>query len=340
MNMLASSSASKRISPALTSSSLAAICKAVADPLRLDIMRVLSNDSFGVQELATIFAMPQPGMSHHLKILHKAGLLATRRQGNSIFYRRTLLKTGLEFHDFLHSLFATIDDLALSEETTRRILAVYEDRSAQSRQYFEKHADKFLESQGMLCELNQYLPNLREILDLMDLPRSSQVMEVGPGQGELLKELAKRFDQLVALDNSEEMLALTRKHIAAKDKIHFVQSSLESYDGREGQLDAVVLNMVLHHMSSPRQVFHKVAQLLKDQGCLVIADLCLHNQEWTRASCGDVWLGFDPQDLKEWAAGAGFMEDQSLYLGLKNGFQIQLKLFRLRKGTDDVQSRL
>ncbi len=336
MNLLAPSSAPKRISQPLTSSPLAAICKAASDPLRLDIMRVLSNDSFGVQELATIFSMPQPGMSHHLKILSKAGLLATRRQGNSIFYRRTLLKSGMEFHDFLHSLFATIDELALSEETLRHIQAVYEDRSAQSRQFFERHADKFLENQGMLCELNQYLPNLREILDLMDLPPASQVMEVGPGHGELLKELSKRFDHLVALDNSEEMLALTRKHIPAKDKIRFVQSSLETYEEGAKQLDAVVLNMVLHHMSSPRQAFQKIAQLLRDYGCLVIADLCLHNQEWTRASCGDVWMGFDPQDLKEWAAGAGFMEDQSLYLGLKNGFQIQLKLFRLRKGTDDV----
>jgi ArsR family transcriptional regulator len=123
-----------------------------------------------------------------------------------------------------------------------------------------------------------------------------------------------------------------------RERIRFVQSSLETYETHEGELDAVLLNMVLHHMSSPRQAFQKIAQLLKDQGWLVIADLGLHNQEWTRASCGDVWLGFDPQDLREWAAGVGFIEDQSLYLGLKNGFQIQLKLFRLKKGTDDGKS--
>jgi ArsR family transcriptional regulator len=338
LDLLATSSAAKHISTVPTSRHMAALCKAASDPLRLDIMRVLSHDSFGVQELSTIFAMPQPGMSHHLKILSKAGLLVTRRQGNSIFYRRTLLKSGTDFHDFLLSLFATIDALPLGEESTRRILGVYEDRSAQSRQYFEKHADKFSENQGMLCELNQYLPNLREILDLMDLPQSSRVMEVGPGQGELLRELSRRFDQLVALDNSEEMLALTRKHMPTRERIRFVQSSLETYETHEGELDAVLLNMVLHHMSSPRQAFQKIAQLLKDQGWLVIADLGLHNQEWTRASCGDVWLGFDPQDLREWAAGVGFIEDQSLYLGLKNGFQIQLKLFRLKKGTDDGKS--
>jgi ArsR family transcriptional regulator len=188
--------------------------------------------------------------------------------------------------------------------------------------------EKFSENQGMLCELSQYLPNMREILDLMDLPRASRVMEVGPGQGELLKELGRRFDQLVALDNSEEMLALTRKQFAAKERIEFVQQSLETYHPGAGTLDAVVLNMVLHHMPSPLQAFQKIRQLLRKHGCLLIADLCLHNQEWTRSSCGDVWLGFDPQELKDWAARSGFVEDQSLYLGLKNGFQIQLKLFR------------
>ncbi len=328
LDVIASQPDLKRSTATPVSSHLAAICRAVADSLRLDIMRVLSNDSFGVQELASIFSMPQPGMSHHLKVLAKAGLLVTRREGNSIFYRRSLLKGGSEFHDFQTSLFATIGELPLSEEYASRIQAVYEDRSSQSRLYFERNVDKFEETQGMLCELSQYLPNIKEILDLIDLPRASLVMEVGPGQGELLKELAKRFESVLALDSSEEMLAFTKNKLAGKDRITFVQSSLEAYDPADLQLDAVVLNMVLHHISSPLQAFQKLRQILRKNGFLLIADLCSHNQEWTRSSCGDVWLGFDPQDLREWAAGTGFVEDQSLYLGLKNGFQIQLKLFR------------
>ncbi len=295
--------------------------------LRLDILRVLSNDSFGVQELAAIFSMPQPGMSHHLKVLSKSGLLTTRRQGNSIFYRRALLKSDSEFYDFQVQLFATVAALPLADEYLRKINRVFEDRSSQSKLYFERNVDKFEENQGMLCELNQYLPNLREILDLIALPKSSLVMEVGPGQGILLKELAQRFERLVALDSSGEMLALTRGKVAVRDRISFVQSSLESYAHQGQELDAVVLNMVLHHMSSPLQALQKLRQIIRPQGFLLLADLCSHNQEWTRASCGDVWLGFDPQDLKDWAHSAGFAEDQSLYLGLKNGFQIQLKLF-------------
>ncbi|MGE8311882.1 MAG: ArsR/SmtB family transcription factor, partial [Pseudomonas protegens] len=72
---------------------LAALCKAGGDPLRLNVLRALSNDSFGVLELAQIFAIGQSGMSHHLKVLAQASLVATRREGNAIFYRRALPHT-------------------------------------------------------------------------------------------------------------------------------------------------------------------------------------------------------------------------------------------------------
>jgi len=307
---------------------LAAVCKAASDPLRLDIMRVLNKDSFGVQELASIFGMPQPGMSHHLKILFKSGLLVTRRQGNTIFYRRALFTDDSELNAFQESLFTAIDAVPLSDEYSQKMNTVYKERSLLSRQYFARNVHKFEENQGMLCELTQYLPNLKELLDLMKLPKSARVMEVGPGQGLLLEELAKRFDKSVALDNSEEMLAFTQGKVVAKNKkIEFVNSSLEAYAPTHLVFDAVVLNMVMHHMPSPAGAFQKLKKIISEHGYLLIADLCSHDQEWTKNSCGDVWLGFDPKDLNDWAKRAGFAEEQSLYLGLKNGFQIQLKLF-------------
>jgi DNA-binding transcriptional ArsR family regulator len=322
---------SSAVDMALDKATLAALCKAASDPLRLDILRVLRSDSFGVQELANIFAMPQPGMSHHLKILLRAGLLATRRQGNSIFYRHEIIRAESDFAEFLSSLHKTIAALPLSPEHLARIAKIHEDRSSQSRLYFEKHVDRFEQDQGMLCELEQYWPNLREILDLTKLPRESRVMEVGPGRGALLKELSKRYRSVVALDNSSQMLAFTRSQLGGEDRIRFIKESLETLDGEVlgHRLDAVVLNMVLHHMASPQQALQKTGQLLRSGGFLIVADLCSHNQEWARSSLGDVWLGFDSEDLKAWAQAAGFSEDQSLYLALKNGFQIQLKLFRV-----------
>lgn len=316
--------------------SLAALCKAASEPIRLDIMRVLSRDSFGVQELASILSVPQPGMSHHLKILSQCGLLKTRRQGNSIFYRRAMLRGDGEFDAFQASLYATLDENPLNETYLQRMAAVHQERSEQSQEYFKKNADKFQERQGMLCDLSQYLSNLRELLELMRLPKKSRVMEVGPGQGGLLKELSQRCDSLVALDSASEILELTKKSVSnSSRKIEFVNCSLEAYSSGEKSFDAVILNMVMHHLASPAQAFLKLKQLLKPGGYVLVADLCSHHQEWVKTVCGDLWLGFDPQELSDWALKAGLETKQSLYLGLKNGFQIQLKLFKERTNAHD-----
>ena len=126
------------------------------------------------------------------------------------------------------------------------------------------------------------------------------------------------------------MLSLTRRHLSPQQKarVQLAKSSLEDYQGEDASFDAVILNMVLHHLSSPRQAFARIRQLIRPLGCLLVADLCAHDQEWVRESCGDVWLGFEPQELKEWAFSAGFNEPQAIFIGLKNGFQVQILLFR------------
>jgi ArsR family transcriptional regulator len=311
---------------------ITATCKAAADPLRAAIVRALAKDTFGVQELARIFDMPQPGMSHHLKILTTAGLLTSRRQGNSIFYRRALVRGDAPQDLLLEALFRALDETGIPADTQQRIETVHEERSAQSRLYFEKNSARFQERQVALCEWDEYAGSFLDILKLIpDLP-VKQVLEVGPGHGELLVQLAKMFARCVAIDNSEKMLDLARQRLAlekpGKNNVSLRPEPLESLSGEV--FDVVVLNMVLHHMPSPANTFRKLGGLVKAHGFLIVADLNAHDQDWARESCGDVWLGFAPEEIETWASGAGFTEMNSQYLGLRNGFQIQIKLFQLR----------
>jgi ArsR family transcriptional regulator len=70
-----------------------------------------------------------------------------------------------------------------------------------------------------------------------------------------------------------------------------------------------------------------LASALRPGGVLLLTDLCAHDQGWARDACGDLWLGFAPADLARWAAAAGLGEGESIYLALRNGFRVQLRVF-------------
>jgi len=119
--------------------SLAQLCKGTGDPLRLEILRSLRTDSFGVMELCEIFDTKQPAMSHHLKVLAKAGAVTTRREGNSIFYRRMLADISIPQGQLLAALYSAIDQVALSDGTATRIDAIKQER-------YERAHNKALEA--------------------------------------------------------------------------------------------------------------------------------------------------------------------------------------------------
>ena len=56
---------------------------ALADPTRRAILARLALGEATVTELAAPFDMSQPAVSHHLKVLERAGLIARGRQGTS-----------------------------------------------------------------------------------------------------------------------------------------------------------------------------------------------------------------------------------------------------------------
>jgi SAM-dependent methyltransferase len=89
----------------------------------------------------------------------------------------------------------------------------------------------------------------------------------------------------------------------------------------------VVINMVLHHTPAPGEVLRDVAGCLAPGGVVLVTDLCRHDQGWARENCGDLWLGFDPHELAQWADAAGLNDIASVYLAQRNGFQVQVRLF-------------
>lgn len=311
---------------------LAALCKAGGDPLRLNVLRALANDSYGVLELAQIFATGQSGMSHHLKVLAQAELVATRREGNAIFYRRAL-PNALRLGGRLHAaLLDEVDSLSLPGEVQARISHVQQRRAATSQDFFLRVEEKFRAQQDLIAGLPQYRESLLALLDKLSFDEHASALEVGPGDGEFLPELARRFARVTALDNSPTMLELARQLCLSKGLDNVTLQLADALSTTQEQADCVVLNMVLHHFDDPALALRLLAANVKVGGSLLITELCSHDQHWARDACGDLWLGFEQDDLATWAKTAGLTPGDSLYVGLRNGFQIQVRHFQRPAG--------
>ena len=81
------------------------LLKAIADPVRLRLMSMVLSHEGGeacVCDLTPAFDLSQPTISHHLKVLHEAGLLDREKRGVWVYYKaRPAAMTAMT------SLFAT-----------------------------------------------------------------------------------------------------------------------------------------------------------------------------------------------------------------------------------------
>ncbi|MFD0269345.1 ArsR/SmtB family transcription factor [Streptomyces sp. NPDC127106] len=68
---------------------LAGMLKAIADPTRLQILRLIERSPSGeacVCDLTECLGLRQPTVSHHLKLMTEAGLLTRERRGTWAWY--------------------------------------------------------------------------------------------------------------------------------------------------------------------------------------------------------------------------------------------------------------
>ena len=65
----------------------AAVGRALADPKRLCVLECLSVGELSVGDLSIRAGCHVPNMSQHLSVLRSAGLVTSRREGSTVYYR-------------------------------------------------------------------------------------------------------------------------------------------------------------------------------------------------------------------------------------------------------------
>jgi len=65
----------------------AEICQTLANPKRLQIVSLLKNGELSVGEMVRAMGVPKANASQHLSIMRQKGLIISRREGTTIYYR-------------------------------------------------------------------------------------------------------------------------------------------------------------------------------------------------------------------------------------------------------------
>ena len=120
------------------------------------------------------------------------------------------------------------------------------------------------------------------------------------------------------------------------DDVEFREGELDALPLADGEVDAVVAGMVVHHVPDLQAFLLEAHRVLKPGGVLVIEDLLPHREGWMREHMADLRLGLDPESLEARLTSCGFetpiiepIED-SYTPQHPNGEQIALPLFVLR----------
>lgn len=67
----------------------AEVCKALANPVRIEIINLLKNGEKTVTELVDAVGVNQANLSQHLAILRSKKIVDARRSGNTVYYSLT-----------------------------------------------------------------------------------------------------------------------------------------------------------------------------------------------------------------------------------------------------------
>ena len=275
--------------------------RAVSDATRLRIVALLEKDELSVHELQEITRMGQSRISTHLGLLLDSGLVQSRREGKRTFYRLNPPPEG-GTADVIQLAVRGARELPEHNGDQINLKRIVNRRREQAQVFFNQIAGRFDRVYGPGRSWQAFGHLLLRILPPL------VVADLGAGEGLLSELLARRCKRVIAVDNSERIVAFG----AAKAK----KNNLKNLEFRLGDLqnppiepesvDLVILSQALHHAEVPGSAVGGTYKILKSGGQVMILDLLKHNFENARELYGDRWLGFAESDLHRWLEEAGF----------------------------------
>lgn len=227
--------------------------KALADPVRLRIVALCAQGECSVSELTEVLRQSQPRVSQHLKQLCAADLLERFRDGHFVYYR-VATRGG---------------DAALR----RHLLTLVPDSEAA----FGKDSEKLRAIRGTRAESSNDSPSHdrplhRALVALTVATPLGDLIDIGCGQGRILKLLATRARRAVGVDIDSDARRFARAELllAGLPNCSLRQGDMYTLPFGDGEFDTAILDDVLSDAGKPLAAIGEAVRILRPGGRLLM----------------------------------------------------------------------
>jgi ArsR family transcriptional regulator len=274
---------------------------ALADPIRCRMLLPLERHELTVNEIGSILQLPQSTVSRHLKTLADDGWVTSRRDGTSRFYGMVVQDLDPGAQRLWPLIREQIAGTNGAEQDERRLKTVLARRRSKSEEFFASVSGQW---DVLRTELFGDRVHLHAMLSLID--PSLTIGDLGCGTGQVSELVAPHVARMIAVDGSTDMVQAARKRLKGLGNVEVRRGDLEALPIDDGQLDAAIVALVLHHVPEPVRALAEVRRVLKSGGRILVLDMLPHDRVEYQQQMGHVWLGFSDATMKKHLEAAGF----------------------------------
>ncbi len=264
--------------------------KALADPIRVRLVALCGIAECSVSELTHVTGLSQPRVSQHLKQLIDENLLERFRDGHYVFYR--VPSNG---------------DQAVAR---RRLLALLPDDEPEFARDVEKLRKLRAEDEpAPLVQIGDERMLHKALVDLTVAAPLGDLLDVGCGQGRILKLLATRAHRVVGVDIDSDARRLARAELllAGSPNCSLRHGNMYSLPFDNQEFDTIILDGVLGDAERPTDVITEALRLLKAGGRVLLL-----------SATGERTAEQIKSDFADWAAQTGLRLAQPRSIPDKN----------------------
>lgn len=295
--------------------------KLLGDETRLRILRLLTREPINVSELTAILGLAQSGISRHLGLLRKVGLVEERREGGWTYYQlaptpRAQASAGNgkegekggdgggpgtgegaidpELAQVWEHVKGHLAEAGDSYHDLPRLAEVLRQRENFGGGLNEKLLEPGQSWFAWSRALHFLLPALRAI-------------DLGCGDGTITVEISRFATSVTGIDTNPLAVAAARKRAQRerRENVVFKEDRIESLREPSETYDLAIFSQSLHHLENPAAGIAQAARVLRPGGRLIAVDLAPHREDWVIAKLGHVHLGFAPDELEAMLLEAG-----------------------------------